>query len=357
MVLDFAKSTFMWLLPISMVLSIFFYWQERKPDSATTQTEETSKLESVISVIKLLLTLAIFIGGIVLVLFKYKTMAWIIMLFTIPAYLSRAAGTYASIGIIGRVVQFEKTEKLSVRECWAIETVAYTLYLLDMYKLPAMLLEIVARYENTVISDCIYLVIYLLLLFLYVFLSCALLPVPLACISKLMIKVNRLIKNKTKLFMVGEYFIDQIDKPAMKRPLLIKILEAEPCKKKALRIVTWFVSPIIIVVDAIFALVGVLWSLLITSFGYLFLLLRMMKRTIGKITVWINNLSDRRLVATSFRVALIATLAITVITNRYTPLLRTYESSTGVLEFVASAILIPVIFEWISSTKNKVKQT
>ena len=109
----------------------------------------------------------------------------------------------------------------------------------------------------------------------------------------------------------------------------------------------------VIVVDACWVIVKMLWSFVITSIGYIFLILRLIKRTIGKVTAWVNNLLDRRLVATSFRVALIATLAITVVTNRYTPLLRESEISTEVLEFVASTILIPVIFEWISSTKNK----
>ena len=77
----------------------------------------------------------------------------------------------------------------------------------------------------------------------------------------------------------------------------------------------------------------------------------MIKRTVGKMIVWINHLSDRHVVVISFRVALIAALTITVIRNRYEPLLKEYEASTGTLEFIASAILIPVIFEWISTTK------
>ena len=79
----------------------------------------------------------------------------------------------------------------------------------------------------------------------------------------------------------------------------------------------------------------------------------MVKQTIGRVVTWINNLSDRRLVAVSFRVALIVTLVATVIINRYTPIFREYEPSTEGLEFVASTILIPVIFEWISSMKRK----
>ena len=100
----------------------------------------------------------------------------------------------------------------------------------------------------------------------------------------------------------------------------------------------------------------ILTSFLLECIGYIFLLFRLVKQSLGKIAIWINNLSDRRMVATSFRLALITTLALTVAVNRYTPLLQEYESSTNILEFVAGGILIPVIFEWITSARNKKEQ-
>lgn len=45
-------------------------------------------------------------------------------------------------------------------------------------------------------------------------------------------------------------------------------------------------------------------------------------------------------------------LVCTVVFNRYQPIFRMQEASTAVLEFIASAIIIPIIFEWISSFKN-----
>ena len=37
----------------------------------------------------------------------------------------------------------------------------------------------------------------------------------------------------------------------------------------------------------------------------------------------------------------------------HAPLFKEYESSTGFFEFIASAILIPVVLEWISSKTPK----
>ncbi|MBQ9988848.1 MAG: hypothetical protein IJP30_03845 [Clostridia bacterium] len=353
--MDFAKSVFSLLFPISLLLSVFFYQDEKKGDSNPSQGTKRTKQESTIRTIGLIVTLIIILAGLILVQFKHKGLVWIYIAVGMPMYLSRLAGTYVSVGIIGKVVRSEKTDKLSVREHWAIETVAYTLFFLDVYKLPAKLLEYVASIENIPVSDCLYITIYVSLLFLYVFLTCALLPVPLSLLSKLLIKANRLIRERTSIYRIGDFFIKRIDPKETKRPLLIVALEVARRKHAILRILVWIISPAIIVIDACLVIVRTLWSFLIASVGYVFLILRLIKRTIGRVTVWINNLSDRHLVATSFRVALIATLAITVVCNRYTPLLREYETSTAVLEFVASAILIPVIFEWISSTKNKMR--
>ena len=352
MMLDFAKTVFGLLFPVSLLLSVFFY-REEKIEDRTPQDQDITKQQFIIRMIGWLVAFAIFMTGVILANFKYKSLAWICIAIAMPMYLGRVAGTYVSVGIIGNVVRSKKIDKLSVREHWAIETVAYTLFFLDVYKLPAKLLEYVANLENVPVSDCLYMTLYVLLLFLYVFLSCALLPVPLFLLSKLLIKLNVLIRDKTSIFKVGNYFIQQIEKNITDRPFLEKMLESTKNKHIIYRIGVWMISPVIVVAGACWLIAKMLWSFVMTSVGYIFLILRLMKRTVGKVTAWINNLSDRLLVATSFRVALIATLAITVVSNRYTPFFREYDASTAVLEFIASAILIPVIFEWISSTKSK----
>ena len=43
-----------------------------------------------------------------------------------------------------------------------------------------------------------------------------------------------------------------------------------------------------------------------------------------------------------------------VIVNRYNPFLHYIEASSGVLEFIASAIVIPMILTWIIDYKASV---
>ncbi len=75
--------------------------------------------------------------------------------------------------------------------------------------------------------------------------------------------------------------------------------------------------------------------------------------SIKKVLIWILNLSDKRIVAMSFRLALIFAIIGTVMLNRYQPFLKEYESSTTVFEIIASSIIIPVIFTWIHSTMQE----
>lgn len=64
------------------------------------------------------------------------------------------------------------------------------------------------------------------------------------------------------------------------------------------------------------------------------------------------NLSNRRVVAFSFRVAVLMGLGGTVILNRYQPFVYYEEKSTAVLEFVSSVLIIPIVWEWIKCYKK-----
>lgn len=95
-----------------------------------------------------------------------------------------------------------------------------------------------------------------------------------------------------------------------------------------------------------------LLSFMNSSVGYIFVLARMIKKTLNRISNWILGLSDKRIVAISFRIGIILALVLVVILNRYEPIFKIGDANTAILEFVASAIIIPVVFEWINSIKS-----
>ena len=91
---------------------------------------------------------------------------------------------------------------------------------------------------------------------------------------------------------------------------------------------------------------------IISSIGCVCLLFRMINKSLNKLINWLLDLSDKKVISISFRISLIMALVCTVVFNRYQPIFRIQESSTAVLEFIASAIIIPIIFEWINYFKN-----
>lgn len=117
--------------------------------------------------------------------------------------------------------------------------------------------------------------------------------------------------------------------------------------------IRYLLLPILFVMDIIIMFIVVLVSMINSSIGYIWILVRMVKKTISKLVRWLLNLSDKRIVAISFRIAFIMALICIVILNRYQPIFKEQEASTAILEFLASAIIIPIVFEWINSIRNK----
>lgn len=353
MMLNFSKTVFLLLLITNSVLTIFFQPYETDFQQDQPSQKNISKFESAVRTVESLVVLILVIIGIILIIFRYQNLAWIYYVISVPMCSGFVALAYISIGITKKVIQSEQPDKLSAKEHSAIGILAYALLILCLINAPTKLMDAAANLENVIISDCLHGLFYILFLFLYLFFICALLPVPLTYLSKFTKKLNALILNKTNLHQIGDYFINKIDNSSNKQPLLFKVVNASTSKCPLLRIVAWSISPLLLTLDVFLFIVTMLWSLLLTSIGYAFWFFRMINCTIGKAASRLDQLSDRRLVSISFRVALIIALSITVITNRYVPIFKAYESSTAVLEFVASAILIPVVFEWINSIKDK----
>lgn len=66
-----------------------------------------------------------------------------------------------------------------------------------------------------------------------------------------------------------------------------------------------------------------------------------------------SKVKDDIIISRAFKVAIVLSLIIVVAINRYYPIFIYQEQSTSVLEFVASAILLPLIFEWIQSVSKR----
>ena len=66
-----------------------------------------------------------------------------------------------------------------------------------------------------------------------------------------------------------------------------------------------------------------------------------------------SNIPERRIVKNTFRLSLIVSVISVVIINRYALIYEYDEAFLTISEFIASAIIIPVIFEWIYSKDKR----
>lgn len=350
MVFRYARIVFYSIFVVTVFISFSYKAIKRKPIPPQKQANKPCSM-SVVSIIEHL-TAIVALAVLLITIINYQHFAWFFLLISTPFFLRYIIGAYSSIGIVRSVIQSKETNRLSEKEHLAIMVLSYSLFYLDILKLPTMLMDYVAKLDNIFLSDCLYIILYVTLLFLYTFLSCSLLLTPLTLLSRILVKWNAFFIKKVNISRAVNYFLKEDSGAHADCSLIIKAFEATRHRQKVLRYLVVVAFPFLFALDLVLIIARILLGLLLTSIGYFFLLVRMIKHTIGKAVFWISTSSDRRLVATSFRVALIVTMTLTVVINRYSPLLRNYKTGTGILEFIAGVILIPVAFEWITSAKK-----
>lgn len=120
----------------------------------------------------------------------------------------------------------------------------------------------------------------------------------------------------------------------------------------------WFISLIIMIpIDIALYLVSyvclfLLWIPLLS----LIAIIGILGKCFLGIVRWIDCLSVRRVIVISFRIAIIAALLLLVALNEY-GIFCTSKETTAVVEFIASVLIIPIVFEWVHSALKKHENT
>lgn len=359
-ILNILESIFNVLVPISIFVLLIVEIKRISSHSSKNNAECTysntnknnPQWENMVEGAILITTALVFLVLIFLLLLKIKNRHWIIRIITIPVYLEQFIIIYQSIGIIQQVVKSNDNKKLTFKELTAINTLAYLIWFL---KIQIIFEKIIKRIYNTsyiYLADMLVAFSYILIFSLYIFFICAI-------SSELTIIVLNITKNicdklpwKAKIQNLEYYWINKIGENITFKSTLILQWNFIEKQNKHIRWIRYLLLPITFILDVIIMLGSIAISLIICSIGYIFLLIKMLKRTLIKLANWLLNLSDKRIIAISFRLSIIMALVCIVILNRYQPIFKIQESSTAILEFIASAIIIPIVFEWINSFKK-----
>lgn len=104
-----------------------------------------------------------------------------------------------------------------------------------------------------------------------------------------------------------------------------------------------------VIVDILLVIPG----MAIFFFNFFYAILALIFHELLQVLKLVSEVKDDIIISRAFKVAIVLSLIIVVAINRYHPIFIYKEQSTSVLEFVASAILLPLIFEWIQSVSKR----
>lgn len=322
--------------------------KEDKKEKDVTELSKEKKWYDILQITIVICALIIFLLFVIYGI-SNKKFIWLFLMIGIPASLERIAHALISIGIVGNVVKTNANGALSFKEHTAIFLVSCVVIMLQVMDCFEHSINFVTNRFGSITSDLLSLLIHVLVLFVYFFLTCSLVPMLTLFGTKTFKKIIVHIPGKHKVKKCGDFFAEKIDKPIKQSQIAVSFLKTVKRKNTIIKILSTPVAVVASIMDIVFFLFNTLCSFMITSLGYIVIIYRIVKNGLKNMFGIVLNLSDKKNVAVSFRIAIIAALSIVVIMNRYNIIVKNVDESTAVLEFIASSIIIPVAFEWIYS--------
>lgn len=337
--------------PLAVVIYSFLVTSKEKIVENEENENLNKKWKNIANRIMIMLVVIVAFFFIIFLALK-KQYVWIFIPFTILTILERTNEAYASLTVIRETISSKGTESLSKRESDAIIMLAVALMMFNLYKVPQSILESAGNIKSGVLADAVTLIVLILIVTLYYFLIGVLLLITIKAVTilirwiKCKIKPNKLreFMNKYRSCMTGIVTWDFWS---------TNLIEWTLQKKKIWRIL-WFLLFVVIPFDIMYKILCVALSMFLTIGLYLFFILFRLNKSISHFFKWLDNVSDRKIINIIFRSAFVISVSSVVIVNRYEPFLRLNNASTGVAEFLASAIVIPLIFAWIIDYKSTV---
>lgn len=343
------------LLMVMFLMAINTKGSQKDDAKHTCQKEKGSWIDTT-EIIIVLILLCVFV---MIIMPRFKSALWsktIEFGFAALFILIIIINSYFSFFTIRGIVNSREKKEISSAEVSALGATMSVAFFAGVLRIPEELIEQTTRIRNIMISDFLHIFVFGAFVFIYLFLIFAILPLPLAGFSKLFCVLHERIGHKFKSHRLSHFYTALTRAPTICGKHFLRQSYCKYTDKKvAVQILIVLISPILLIVDIVEIVLLSFWVLIFEMLRLVLFLLGHAKQSIVKVLGWTATLSNSRVVALSFRVSIIVTLVLMVIINRYQPLGKQVEESTAVLEFIASAILIPMVFSWISEYKSAMK--
>lgn len=290
--------------------------------------------------------------GFLLLYFRFRKYSWIILFFSLEIYLEYAIDAYKSVSVLKNIVMSNEDQPLSRQENNALLFVSAFLCVLNMMRIPENVIKLITACTYDILADVLLCIFYVLLIFSYSFLSFVFLPKIIynfLCFRK---RRHREEDSKSRSSRFRNYFLSCLSVQKRPEELTICLIKFLKVKNRIFWKIGYIFIPLIYVIDLGVLLIWNVYAILCRIIGYILRLIVLLRNSILKGVLWILQLTTKRAVAIIFRISIILALIFVVAWNRYHPFFRLFDSSTAVFEFIASAIIIPIMFEWIISAKH-----
>ena len=287
-----------------------------------------------------------------LLIFRFEKYSWIILFFSLTMYLEYTINTYQSVSVLKNVVTSNEEQALSMRENNALLFVSAFLCVLSTMRIPENAIDLITACTNDILADILICTFYVLLIFAYLFLAFVFLPKIIYNFSCLLKRRHKDKMQKSGWIRFRNYFLSQLSGQKRPEELTIRLIKFIKIKEGISWKIVYIFIAVIYVIDLGILVIWIVYAIFCRIIGYIFYLLILLKNSILKGILWILQLTTKRATAIIFRISLILALGFVVAWNRSQPFFRLSDASTAVFEFIASAIIIPVMFEWIISARH-----
>ena len=228
-IINLCRNIFDYVLIVSTIAYVVMSFREYVPKEENEikvkpETTKEEKAYDIIQIVIIVAALAVFVVGVIYGL-SNKKFLWLFILVGVPAYLEKIAGAFVSVGIVGDVVKANDEGALTFREHTAIFLISSVVLILQMMDCFEHSRDFVVGYCGGIISDLLLLLMYVVILFVYIFLTCSLIPILMLFGTKILKKIAGYLPGKGTIKKCGNFFTERIEKPIKQSQLTIAFLK------------------------------------------------------------------------------------------------------------------------------------
>lgn len=346
-----------YVLALNVITALFKYWPRKKNINTYKSSEKKesswSWKDTIWLIIMISATLLICILPFLLPTYKnLKLGSWILGIIVVSYYLKHFSELIPSARTIKQIVTGNTVGTLNIYENNSIVLIAFITIMLNNFHIRERILNYALICNSSILGDCIIAVMTILLIIICGFFICALSVGPLQFL--LSIAKRFFMRIPTQQIKKSEPRIKQhIFGDMSTNTLTVSLIEFTKKRVLILKILLYPIVLLTAILDIVYRSLSLFFHTIISILWYSYQIVQQIIMLFIKMCNRILLLSDKTVVAISFRFAIILGFGLTVALNRYAPFFRNQEESTAVLEFLSSTIIIPVILEWILSYKKR----